>query len=74
MFGGLSSLIGLAVLAGLFSPLLKLGVSESINSLIQNSGFYPYLVGIFHALKEAFSAQLSQKLLEPLSLGKGVWF
>ncbi|SPF32453.1 conserved membrane hypothetical protein [Candidatus Desulfosporosinus infrequens] len=74
MFGGLSSLIGLAVLAGLFSPLLKLGVGEGVNSLIQNSGFYPYLVEIFHALDQVFSAQLSQKLLEPLSLGKGVWF
>ncbi len=74
MFGGLSALIGLAVLAGLFSPLLKSGASESINNLIQNSSFYPYLIGIFHALDQAFSAQLSQKLLEPLSLGKGVWF
>ncbi|MDR3540786.1 MAG: CvpA family protein [Desulfosporosinus sp.] len=74
MFGGLSALISLAVLVGLFSPLLKLGVGESINNLIQNSSFYPYLIGIFQALDQAFSAQLSQKLLEPLSLGKGVWF
>lgn len=74
MFGGLSALIGLAVLAGLFSPLLELGVGGSINDLIQNSNFYPYLVGVFNALDQAFSAQLSQKLLEPLSLGKGVWF
>lgn len=74
MFGALSALIGLAVLAGLFSPLLKLGVSESINNLILSSSFYPYLLEIFHALDQAFSAQLSQKLLEPLSLGKGVWF
>ena len=74
MFGGLSALIGLAVLAGLLSPLLKMGVGGSINDLIQNSNFYPHLVGIFQALDQAFSAQLSQKLLEPLSLGKGLWF
>ncbi|MDR3600200.1 MAG: CvpA family protein [Desulfosporosinus sp.] len=74
LFGGLSALIGLAVLAGVCSPLLKLGAGGSIPDLIQNSSFYPYLVGIFQALDQAFSAQLSQKLLEPLSLGKGVWF
>ena len=74
LFGGLSALIGLAVLAGLFSPLLKLGIGGNINDLIQNSNTYPYLVRIFQALDQAFSAQLSQKLLEPLSLSKGVWF
>ena len=74
MFGGLSALIGLSVLAGLFSPLLQLGVGGSFNALVQNSYFYPYLLGIFHVLDQAFSAQLRQKLLEPLSLDKGVWF
>jgi len=74
LFGGLSALIALAVLAGLFSPLLKLGVGGNINDLIQNSNTFPYLVGIFQALDQAFSAQLSQKLLEPLSQGKGIWY
>jgi uncharacterized membrane protein required for colicin V production len=74
MFGGLSALIGLAVLAGLFFPLLKLDLGGSFNTLIQNSYFYPYLVGIFNSLDQVFSAQLSQKLLEPLSQGRGVWF
>lgn len=74
LFGGLSALIGLAVLAGLFSPVLKLGVGGSFNALVQSSSFYPYLVSIFQALDHAFSAQITQKLLEPLSLDKGIWF
>ena len=74
IFGALSTLIGLSVLAGLLSPFLKVGVGGSFNVLIQNSYFYAYLVGIFHSLDQAFSAQLSQKLLEPLSQGKGVWY
>lgn len=74
MFGGVSALIFLAILAGLFSPLLNLGSIGKIGELIQQSNFYPYLLGIFHVLDQAFSAQLSQKLLEPLSLGKGVWY
>jgi uncharacterized membrane protein required for colicin V production len=74
VLGGVSALIALAVLSGLFSPLMKLGAGGSINDLIQHSVFYPYLVGIFQVLDQAFSAQLSQKLLEPFSLGKGVWY
>jgi len=74
LFGGLSALIGMAVMAGLFSPLLQLGVGGSFNALIQNSAFYPYLVEIFRVLDQVFAAQLSQKLLEPLSQGQGVWF
>jgi hypothetical protein len=60
--------------AGLFSPLLQLGVGGSFNALIQSSSFNPYLLEIFRVLDQAFSAQLSQKLLEPLSQGQGVWF
>ena len=74
MFGGLSALIGLSVMAGLFSPLLQLGVGGSVNALIQNSSFYHYLVEIFGVLDQAFKAQLSQKLFEPLLQGQGVWF
>ena len=74
LFGGLGALIVMSVMAGLFAPLLNLGLGGSVNGLIQNSTLYPYLVGIFHALDQAFSAQISQKLIEPLSLGKGVWF
>lgn len=74
LFGGLSALIGLSVMAGLFSPLLQLGVGGSFNALIQSSSFYPHLVQIFRTLDQMFTAQLSQKLLEPLSQGQGVWF
>ncbi len=74
LFGGLSALIGMSVVAGLFSPLLQLGVGGSFNALIQSSSFYPYLVEIFRVLDQAFAAQLSQKLLDPLSQGQGVWF
>ncbi|HEY8911468.1 MAG TPA: CvpA family protein [Desulfosporosinus sp.] len=74
LFGGLSALIGMSVMAGLFSPLLQLGVGGSFNALIQSSSFYPYLLGIFRVLDQVFAAQLSQKLLEPLSQGQGVWF
>lgn len=74
LFGGLSALIGMAVIAGLFLPLLQLGVGGSFNALIQSSSFYPYLVEIFNVLDQLFAAQLNQKLLEPLSQGQGVWF
>ena len=74
VFGGLSALIGLCVMAGLFSPLLQLGVGGSINALIQSSTFYPHLVEIFNVLARVFAAQLSQKLLGPLLLSQGVWF
>jgi len=74
LFGGLSALIGLSVMAGLFSPLLQLGVGGSLNALIQSSSFYHYLVGIFGVLDQVLKAQLSQKLFEPLLKGQGVWF
>ena len=74
VFGGLSALIGMAVLAGLFSPLLQWGVGGSFNALIQSSALYPYLVEIFRVLDQVFAAQLSQKLIEPLSQGQGLWF
>lgn len=74
LFGGLSSVIGLAVLAGLFFPLMNLGVGGSFNALIQTSYLYPYLVEVFNLLDQLFSAHLQQNLLDPLSLDKGVWF
>ncbi|MFZ3131085.1 MAG: CvpA family protein [Desulfosporosinus sp.] len=74
LFGGLSALVGMAVMAGLFSPLLQLGFGGSLNALVQSSSFYPYLVEIFCVLDQVFAAQLSQKLLEPLSQSQGVWF
>ena len=74
IFGGLSSLLGLSVLAGLSSPLLQLGVGGNFIVLIQKSYFYPYLVEVFILLDQLFSAQLKEKLLEPLLMGKGVWF
>ena len=74
IFGGLSALIGMSIMAGLFSPLLHLGVGGSFNALIQSSSFYPYLVEIFRILDQMFAAQLGQKLLAPLSQGQGTWF
>lgn len=74
LFGGLCALIALAILAGLLSPLLKLGIGGGLNTLIQKAFFYPFLIGIFNSLDKIFAAQLSQKLLGPSSLGKGVWF
>lgn len=74
MLGGLSALIVMAVIAGLLSPLLQLGVAGSFNALVQSSTFYPYLVEIFRVLDQVFAAQLSQKLLEPLSQAQGVWY
>jgi uncharacterized membrane protein required for colicin V production len=73
-FGGVSSLIGLAVFAGLISPLFHLGVGGGLAALLQNSTAYPYLLKIFNAMDQAFSAKLSQKLLEPLIQDKGIWF
>ncbi len=74
LFGGLSVLIGLSVLAGLFSPLLPLGIGGSFSALIQSSSVYPYLVEIFYQLDQMLAAQLSQRLLEPLSQDPGVWY
>jgi len=74
MFGALSSLIGLAVLAGLLSPFMQLGEGGSFVELIQNSYIYPRLVETFNVLDQVLSAQLKEKLIEPLSMGKGVWF
>lgn len=74
LFGGLGSLLGLSVFAGLFFPLLDLGVGASFSALIQNSTFYPYLVELFNSLDQVFSTQVRQNLLDPLSLNKGNWF
>jgi len=74
LFGGLSALIGLSVIAGIFSPLLQLGVGGNFKVFMQSSSFYPYLVDIFRVLDQVLAAQLSQKLIEPLSQGQGVWF
>lgn len=74
LFGGLSSLIGLSVLAGILSPFLKLGGNDSFIQLVQNSYLYPFLVGTFNLLDQILSAQLKEKLLEPLAMIKEVWF
>lgn len=74
VFGGLSSLIGLSVLAGLLSPFLQLSEGGNFIALIRNSYLYPYLVQTFNVLDQVLSAQLKENLLEPLSTGKGVWF
>lgn len=74
LFGGLGALIGLSVLAGLFSPLLPLGIGGSFNALIQSSTVYPYLVEIFRELSQVLATQLNQRLLEPLSQDPGVWY
>ena len=70
VLGGLCALITLAIFAGFYSPFLKLGMGGSVNNLIQKAYFYPYLLNIFNSIDRIFSAQLSQRLLEPLSVGK----
>lgn len=65
--GGLSALIGMSILAGLFSLFLQFGLSGSMNSIMQSSLMYPYLLEIFEVMDQVFFAQISQKLLEPLS-------
>ncbi|SDG78835.1 CvpA family protein [Desulfosporosinus hippei] len=74
LFGGLGSLIGLSVLAGLLSPFLNIGANDGFMELVLNSYLYPHLIQTFNLLDQMFSAQLKEKLLEPLSMGKGVWF
>jgi len=74
LFGGLSSLIGLSVLAGLLSPFLQMGESGNFIQLIKNSYLYPYLIETFNILDQVLSAQLREKLIEPLSMDKGVWY
>ena len=73
-FGGLTSLIGLAVLAGLFFPLFHLGVGGSFKTLIETSYLYPYLMEIFNILDQLFSAQLQESLIDPLLWDKGIGF
>ncbi|KLU67119.1 colicin V production protein [Desulfosporosinus acididurans] len=72
--GALSSTIGLAVLAGLISPLLKVGFSGGFATLLQTSTAYPYLVKIFNGIDQALATQISQKLIDPLIKEKGIWF
>ncbi|MGC7871687.1 CvpA family protein [Desulfosporosinus sp. SYSU MS00001] len=72
--GALSSTIGLAVFAGLISPLLNVGFSGSFAALLQTSTAFPYLVKIFNGIDQAFATQISQKLIEPLIKEKGIWF
>lgn len=74
VLGGLSSLVALSVLAGILSPLVQLSLNASFKELVQNSTLYPHLVQTFSVLDQLLSAQLKEKLMEPLSLGKGVWF
>lgn len=74
VLGGLSSLVGLSVLAGILSPLVQISLNESFKELVQNSTLYPYLVYTFNALDQLLAAQLREKLMEPFSSGKGVWF
>ncbi|MBC2722249.1 CvpA family protein [Desulfosporosinus sp.] len=74
VFGGLSSLIGLAVLAGLLSPFLQMGDVGDLSVLILESYFYDNLVVIFNAMDQLLSAQLRERLLEPISMDKGVWY
>lgn len=73
-FGGLSGLLGLSVLAGLVSLFLQFGLCGSINSIIQSSMLYPFLLEIFRVIDQVFAAQISQKLLEPLSPVQGIRF
>lgn len=74
LFGGLSFLIGLSVLAGLLSPFVPMGEGGSFIQLIKNSYSYPYLIETFNGLDKVLSAQLRENLIEPLLVDKGVWY
>lgn len=67
LFGGLAAIIVLAVLAGIFSPVIELNLNKTWIKLIHEAYFYPSLINIFHFLDNALSAQLSQKLLGPFN-------
>lgn len=68
VFGALGSLIALAVLAGLFSPVLQLGKNGTLATLIDQSLFYPFLLQVFNMLDSLFKVQLKEKLLQPFDL------
>lgn len=74
LFGSLSALIGLSVVAGLLWPFFQMGVGGSFNALVLNSFCYTHLLEIFRFLDQAFAAQISQEILEPLIQGQGIWF
>lgn len=74
LFGGLGALIGLSVLAGLLSPFLPMGEGGDFMQLIGNSHFYPSLIAIFNGLDQVLSAQLKEKLIDPILMNKGVWY
>ncbi len=67
MFGGLSVFVALAVLTGILSPVLALGISPKL-VLIQESWFYPQFLQLFKLLDQVFAAQVVPKLLDPLQL------
>ncbi|MHB1652549.1 MAG: CvpA family protein [Desulfitobacteriaceae bacterium] len=66
IFGGITAIIALAVLAGLLSPVLGLGLGAK-TSAIKDAYLYPYLLRVFQGLDQVFSLQLVSRLLEPLS-------
>lgn len=72
VLGGLGSLLGLAVLAGLVSPLVKLGFDGNAFTLIQSSYLYPYLLSIFDLLVKVFSVKVTENFW--LNLPKGLWY
>lgn len=67
IFGGLSAFVGLVVIAGLVSPLVKSGLQGTVTSLIEHSYFYPYLLKSFQVLAQAFSNRIGQWLIDSKS-------
>ncbi|WP_206811267.1 CvpA family protein [Paradesulfitobacterium ferrireducens] len=72
ILGGLASLLGLAILAGIISPVLKLGFNGTVFSLIESSLLYPYLIHIFDLVIRLFSIKVTENFR--LNLPEGIWF
>lgn len=66
-FGGLTVVVALAVLTGILSPILNLGLSPRF-VLMQQSWFYPRFLYLFRLLDQVFAAQIAPRLLNPLQL------
>ncbi|MDD2233338.1 MAG: CvpA family protein [Desulfitobacteriaceae bacterium] len=63
LFGGLCAFLSLAVISGIFLPIIKLDVQNSGLMLLQQSIFLPYLLQTFQMLSQVFSLQLVQTSL-----------
>lgn len=63
LFGGLCAFLSLAVISGIFLPIIKLDAQNSGLMLMQQSIFLPYLFQTFQMLSQVFSLQIEQTSL-----------